>query len=148
MPAWQLALDVVGILLVLTLLYGIALVVRRRWLSRHGGTFELSYRRPGAEPGHGWLLGVGRYTGAELEWFRIFSLSPKAKVVWSRDQLTYLSRRSPEGPEMMSLYDDHVVVTCRAGGLDVELAMSEASLMGFQSWVESGPPGTDWNRGR
>ena len=24
--------------------------------------------------------------------------------------------------------------------------MSPASLMGFQSWLEAGPPGTDWTR--
>jgi hypothetical protein len=148
MPLWQLVLDVVGVLLVLTLLYGLALVLRRRWLSRRGGTFELSYRRPESTPGHGWLLGVGRYTGPELEWYRIFSLSPKAKRVWTRDELDYLGRRQPEGPEVMSLYDDHVVVECEASGVELELAMSQASLMGFQAWVESGPPGTDWNRGR
>jgi hypothetical protein len=28
----------------------------------------------------------------------------------------------------------------------VELAMSAASLTGFQSWLEARPPGTDWNR--
>ena len=27
-----------------------------------------------------------------------------------------------------------------------ELAMSEASLTGFQSWLEARPPGTDWDR--
>ena len=26
------------------------------------------------------------------------------------------------------------------------LAMSPASVMGFQSWLEAGPPGTDWDR--
>ena len=31
-------------------------------------------------------------------------------------------------------------------GEPLEIAMSEASLTGFQSWLESGPPGTDWNR--
>ena len=42
----------------------------------------------------------------------------------------------------MSLYGDHVVVVCRAPGGDVELAMSQSSLMGFQSWLEAAPPGT------
>lgn len=148
MPLFQLVLDVVGGLLLLALLYGVALILRRRWLSRRGATFELSMRRPEARPGHGWVLGVGHYTGPELEWYRIFSLSPRAKAVWSRDRITYESRRAPEGHEVMSLYDDHVVVTCSAAGEQIELAMSEASLMGFQAWVESGPPGTDWNRAR
>ena len=44
MPLWQWLLDAAGLLLVLVLLYGGLLVLRRRVLSRHGGTFELSHR--------------------------------------------------------------------------------------------------------
>jgi hypothetical protein len=40
-----------------------------------------------------------------------------------------------------------VVVVCRdAGGRVIELAMSAASLIGFQAWIESRHPGTDWSR--
>jgi hypothetical protein len=74
MPLWQLLLDAAGALLVLVLVYGLALVVRRRLLSRHGGTFELSYRVRSERAGRGWLLGLGRYSGEQLEWFRIFAL--------------------------------------------------------------------------
>ena len=71
MPLWLELLDAAGLVVLLVLLYGLLLVVRRRVLSRHGGTFELSHRlRPGDEPGRGWLLGLGRYSGDELEWFR------------------------------------------------------------------------------
>ena len=141
MPLWQWLLDIAGVLLGLVLLYGIALVIRRRVLSRHGGTFELSYRVRPEKAGRGWLLGLGRYSGDTLEWFRIFSLSPRPKRVWQRPELTYGGRRSPEGVEQVSLYPDHVVVSCTtpAGGL--ELAMGESSLTGFQAWLESGPPG-------
>ncbi len=141
MPVWQVLLDAAAALLGLVLVYGIALVVRRRVLSRHGGTFELSYRVRSERAGRGWLLGLGRYSGESLEWFRIFSLSPRPKRSWARSDLTYVGRRDPEGVEQMSLYPDHVVVACTtpAGGL--ELAMGASSLMGFQSWLESGPPG-------
>ena len=141
MPLWQWLLDIAGVLLGLVLIYGIALVIRRRVLSRHGGTFELSYRVRPEKAGRGWLLGLGRYSGDTLEWFRIFSLSPRPKRVWQRPELTYGGRRSPEGVEQVSLYPDHVVVSCTtpAGGL--ELAMGESSLTGFQAWLESGPPG-------
>lgn len=141
MPVWQWLLDVAGVLLGMVLLYGIALVIRRRVLSRHGGTFELSYRVRSERTGRGWLLGLGRYSGESLEWFRIFSLSPRPKRTWQRSELTYDGRRAPEGVEQMSLYPDHVVVSCTtpAGGLD--LAMGPSALMGFQSWLESGPPG-------
>jgi len=146
MPLWEWVLDAVGLVLLLVLLYGIALIVRRRWLCRHGGTFELSYRAREDHPGRGWQLGIGRYSGSRLEWFRIFSLSHRPKHLWSRDPLTFSGRRRPQGAEEMSLYDGHVVVMCTYRDEQVELAMSEASLTGFQAWLESGPPGTDWDR--
>ncbi|QZY30197.1 DUF2550 domain-containing protein [Nocardioides coralli] len=142
MPLWQLLLDAAGALLVLVLLYAISLVVRRRLLSRHGGTFELSYRVRSERAGRGWLLGLGRYSGESLEWFRIFSLSPRPKHVWRRTSLSYAGRRDPEGSERMSLYPDHVVVHCQAVEGPFELAMAPSSLMGFQAWLEAAPPGT------
>lgn len=142
MPLWQLLLDAAGALLLLVLLYGVGLVARRRVLSRHGGTFELSFRVRAERSGRGWLLGLGRYSGDSLEWFRIFSLSPRPKRVWLRDTLSYSDRRDPEGHERMSLYPDHVVVRCRIPDGDIELAMSASSLMGLQAWLEAAPPGT------
>ena len=148
MPAWEWLLDAAGVLLLLALLYGIALIVRRRVLSRHGGTFELSYRVRASRPGRGWLLGLGRYSGESLEWFRYFSLWPAPKRVLQRSEVTFIGSRAPEGAEQMSLYPEHVVLSCSTPTGPIELAMSPASLMGFQSWLESGPPGTDWDQAR
>ena len=141
MPWWQWIIDVAGVLLLLTVTYGVALVVRRRVLARHGGTFELSHRVR-----RGWVLGFGRYNGETLEWFRIFSLSPRPKSSWQREELTYDGRRAPLGAEQTSLYPDHLVIQCQTSKGLVELAMSAASLTGFQSWLEARPPGTDWDR--
>ncbi len=146
MPVWQWLLDAAGVLLGVILFFGLGLIIRRRLLSRHGGTFELSYRVRSSKAGRGWLLGLGRYSGESLEWFRYFSLWPRPKRVLQRSHLTFTARRDPEGPEQMSLYPDHVVIACRTPQGLVELAMSEGSLMGFQSWLEAGPPGTDWTR--
>ena len=142
MPLWQVVLDAIAAVLVLVLLYGVALVVRRRVLSRNGGTFELSYRVRTEKAGRGWLLGIGRYSGDRLEWFRIFSLWPRPKHYWRRSELSYAGQREPEGVERMSLFGDHVVVTCSSPRGDIELAMSPSSLMGFQAWLEAAPPGT------
>ncbi|MDP3890707.1 DUF2550 domain-containing protein [Nocardioides sp.] len=147
MPWWQWLLDVIGALLLLVLLYGIALIVRRRLLSRHGGTFELSYRVRPEKVGRGWLLGLGRYSGEQLQWFRIFSLSPRPKGEWTRKQLRYDGRRDAVGAEQISLYNDHLVVVCSTPDGPVEFAMSESSLLGLQAWLESGPPGTNWDEG-
>lgn len=147
MPVWLELLDVLGLLVLLVLLYGVSLVVRRRVLSRHGGTFELSHRlRPGDEPGRGWLLGLGRYSGEEVEWFRVFSLAPRPKRTWARTHLSYDSAREPVGIECQVLYPDHVVVTCGSPEGEIDLAMSRQSLTGFQAWLEARPPGTDWSR--
>lgn len=143
MPLWQWLLDITGVLLLAVLLFGVALVLRRRALSRRGGTVELSYRVRTGRSGRGWLLGIGRYSGETLEWYRLFSLSPRPKRVWARRTLTYTGRREPEGVEHMSLFVDHVVVTCTSPAGPVELAMSPSSLMGFQSWLEASPPGTE-----
>jgi hypothetical protein len=146
-PLWLELLDAAGLVVLLVLLYGLALVVRRRVLARNGGTFELSHRmRPGEEPGRGWLLGLGRYSGEELEWFRIFTLAPRPKRSWHRAALTYDDVRDPEGVERTVLYPDHVVVDCTSPDGQVELAMSRDSLTGFQAWLEARPPGTDWSR--
>lgn len=147
MPLWLELLDAAGLLVLLVLLYGLALVVRRRVLARHGGTFELSHRlRPGDDPGRGWLLGLGRYSGEELQWFRIFTLAPRPKRSWHRSALTYAAAREPEGVERTVLYPDSVVVECEDRNGPVELAMGRGSLTGFQAWLESRPPGTDWSR--
>ena len=141
MPVWEWLLESAAFVLLLVLLLGVALIVRRRWLSRHGGTFELSYRARDTTPGRGWLLGLGRYTGERLEWFRIFSLSPRPKRVWPRESLTYVERRDPEGVEQLSLYPGHVVIRCETPSGMVELALGSSSLTGFQSWLEAAPPG-------
>ena len=140
MPVWQWLLDVAGVLLVLVLLYAIALIVRRRILARHGGTFELSHRARTDKAGRGWVLGLGRYTADTLEWFRIFSLNPRPQHVWSRADLAYTGRRDPGGVEQLSLYPDHVVIRCTSRDGDVELALSQEALMGFQAWLEAAPP--------
>jgi hypothetical protein len=140
-PVWEWVLESAAFVLLLVLALGVALILRRRWLSRHGGTFELSYRARATTPGRGGLLGLGRYAGDRLEWFRIFSLSPRPKRVWPRQTLTYVGRREPEGVEQLSLYPGHVVIRCDTPAGAVELALGASSLTGFQSWLEAGPPG-------
>ena len=146
MPVWQWLLDVAGLLLGLILLYGGLLVLRRRLLSRHGGTFELSHRFATRESGRGWVLGLGRYSGDNLEWFRIFTISPWPKRVYGRSRMSYDGRRLPDESEHHVLYPGHVVIACTTAEGPVELALSVESLTGFQSWLESRTPGTDWSR--
>lgn len=141
MAVWEWLADSAGLLLVLVVLYGVTLVVRRRVISRHGGTFEFSIRVRSSHAGRGWLLGVGRYTGDALEWFRIFSLAPRPKRTYRRSELSFIGRREAVGAESYSLYSGHIIVTCMTATGPLEVAMSPDSLTGFLSWLEAAPPG-------
>jgi hypothetical protein len=142
MPVWQWLLDSAGVVLLVIGLFGLMLVVRRRVLSRHGGTFDLSVRDAHTRDGRGWVLGLGRYREDSLDWYRIFSPLPVPKRSWRRNDLTFLSQREPRGSEEYALYAGHVVVVCTTPRGEVELAMSPSSLTGLQSWLEAGPPGS------
>jgi hypothetical protein len=139
MPLWQWLADSAGLVLLLIVLYGIALIVRRRWISRHGGTFEFSVRVRSGRAGRGWVLGVGRYSGSLLEWFRVFSLAPRARLTFKRSELEYVGRRDPAGVEAYSLYAGHVIVTCKTPVGTLEVAMSPEALTGFLAWLEAAP---------
>src|ERR1700754_3392333 len=123
MPTWEWGVDALGVLVVLVICYFVALMVRRRFVGRHGGTFELSHRVRAGRPGRGWLLGIGRYSGETLEWFRVFSLWPRPRESWERITMAYDSSRVPEAAESVALYPGHVIVTCVYDGGLVELAM-------------------------
>ena len=141
MPLWQWLADSAGVLLLCVLFYGLALVIRRRWIARHGGTFEFSVRVRSQKAGRGWVLGVGRYSGDLLEWFRIFSLVPRPKQVFRRLDLEYVGRREPIGAEAYSLYSGHIIVSCSTPAGPREVAMSPDALTGFLAWLEAAPPG-------
>src|SRR5215212_1918636 len=141
MPVWQWFADATGAVLVLVLLYGVCLVVRRRWISRHGGTFEFSVRVRPHRAGRGWVLGVGRYTGDVLEWFRVFSLLPRPTLLLRRTDLVFAGKREAVGPETFSLYSGHVIVQCQTPTGALEVAMSADALTGFLAWLEAAPPG-------
>lgn len=136
-----LGLDLLAGLLVLLLLAVVGLFLRRRVLTRSGGTFDCSLRLRQGRYGKGWVLGIGRYAGDDLEWFRVFSYATRPRRVLVRSELQVLDRRLPKGPEVYALLSGAVIVQCRDESSTVEVAMSEDALTGFLSWVESAPPG-------
>lgn len=134
-------LDVVGVVVLLGLVGLGLLVLRRRFLTRAGGTFDCSLRLGDAGLGKGWVLGIGRYSGEQLQWYRVFSFATRPRRELSRRDLQVLERRNPSGPEVFTLLAGAVVVRCRDHGAPVELAMSQDTLTGFLAWAESSPPG-------
>lgn len=141
MPWWQWLVDVAGLCLLLLFGYGLLLLVRRRVLTRGPGTFELSYRAHGGAPGRGWVLGLGRYAGSDLEFHRIFGVRLRPMRVFPREAIGVEDRRTPVAAEQRVLYSGHVVVSCRVAQEHVELAMAPEALTGLLSWLEAAPPG-------
>jgi Protein of unknown function (DUF2550) len=148
MPWWEDLLDLVGLLVLVSAVLFAFLFVRRRFLSRKGGTFECSLRRRVptrrlSSGARGWQLGLGRYDGENLQWFRVFSFSPRPKAVFSRP-IDVVSQRVPHGAEAFSLYAGHVILLVRpAHGAPIEMAMSEGAVTALLAWAEAAPPGHD-----
>ncbi len=139
---------VVSILLVIASLCLGYLAFRRVRLMRGGGVDACLRRRPAAvsraasrDASAGWHFGVGRYQGNTLAWHRLTSLRPGPTIVLDRTELEIVDRRAPAGAETYVLPHAASVLRCRADGVDVELAMAPGVLTGFQSWLESAPPG-------
>ncbi|WP_306366017.1 DUF2550 domain-containing protein [Nocardiopsis sp. CC223A] len=125
-----------------------AAILRRRVLLRRGGAVECHLRFPGAGGRRGaWRIGLCRYGSSYLGWFPAFSIRPRPTAELSRRGLVVSGRRPPEPGEHLPA-DTTVVHLTWDGGGDrpaVEIAMNDATLTGFLSWVESMPPGTDWD---
>lgn len=134
--------EIVGLVILAALLVTIvAVTVRRSMLSRTGA-IDVSWRLTMTPDGRGWILGQGQYHGNELRLYRSFSPVPGAARRLRRDSLALGHRRPAEGTELDLLPEDVVIVRGTHDGTTLELALSEASLTGLKSWLESLPPGS------
>jgi len=131
---------VIALVLLVVLPFG-AIVVRRRLLSKDGGAIELSLRLKPRSQGRGWVLGVGRFVGDDLQWFRVFSLALRPRRTLSRRDLEVRSRRVPRGSESLSLLKGAEVVELRSTLGVVEVALDRSAMTGFLAWLEARPPG-------
>jgi uncharacterized protein DUF2550 len=131
----------IGIAVLVVLAGLVVIFIRREVISHRGGTIEMNMRLSTFVPERGWAPGVGRFTGDELRWYRLFSFLPRPRRVLPRTGLKVTSRRRPEGAERLAMPPDWIVVRCTGQGPAVELALAESALMGFLSWLESAPPG-------
>lgn len=140
---WLGITEVVALTLVIVLLVPVVFLgVRRRWLARQGGLFDCSLRLSEKTPGAGWALGVARYSGDNLEWFRSFSVALRPRLIFPRSQTRAGVQRDPDAIESVVLYDEQRILRLElADGRSWELAMAVASLTGLLSWLESAPPG-------
>jgi hypothetical protein len=117
----------------------VAILWRRTMLRRRGATIDLCLREPKAR--RGWALGVARFAGDELEWFRVFSVAPRPRRSFPRTSLSVVERRRPATSEVLALMTNAVIVACTGPAGPIELAMTESAVTGFLAWLEAAPPG-------
>ena len=118
-------LDVLAVLVALALLgLGAARLppARHHPAGRHLRLQPAARRR--RRNGKGWVLGIGRYAGESLEWYRVFTYATRPRRVLSRRDLQVAERRGADGAEVFALLAGRVVVAVVDAGGIVELAMS------------------------
>jgi hypothetical protein len=138
-------LEVVVAVLVVTAALLLGVVSRRRFLTRAAGAFDCSLRSDGAAPGKGWRLGVARYEADRIDWYRVFSVSPRPGASLVRAELDVQDRRRPSAQESFAVLAGSIIARCRYRDTEVELAMTEQAYTGFASWLEAAPPGQNVN---
>ncbi|GAB2472768.1 DUF2550 domain-containing protein [Xylanimonas ulmi] len=105
-------------------------------LSHRVGSFPCQ-ARAGGNPSVAFTLGIAHYAVGRIEWYRCWSLSPRAARTWLRDRLVVTGRV----PLDHAGQSDQYLVRCRYDGADFELSMSAAAYAGLASWLEAAPPG-------
>src|SRR4051794_22824990 len=141
-------LEVVVAVFVVTAALLLGVVSRRRFLTRDVGAFDCSLRFGGGSAGSagkGWRLGVARYEADRIDWYRVFSVSPRPGASLVRAELDVQDRRRPSGQESFAVLAGSIIARCRYRGSEVELAMTEQAYTGFASWLEAAPPGQNVN---
>lgn len=131
--------EVVGLALLLVALLIAVLAYLRVRAVREAG-IDVALRAHPGTAGRGWHLGVARYRGDELVWFRASSLRSGPDRVLDRGALEIVRRRDPTLPESYAVPSGSVVLACRDSVGELELAMTRDTLTGFLSWLESAPP--------
>jgi hypothetical protein len=109
---------------------------RLHTLSHRVGSFPCN-ARAGGNPAAAFTLGIAHYAVGRIEWYRCWSLSPRAARTWLRDRLVVTGRV----PLEQAGQADQYLVQCRYEGTDFELSMSAAAYAGLASWLEAAPPG-------
>lgn len=141
---WSVLILWVGVALLLCL--GALLVwryARRAWLARSGGVFACELNLGGSQDPR-WVLGIVRYSGENLEWFRSASLGLRPRYSFRRSTTTARGAGSARASESLGLGVLLQLEATAAGEPHVwELAMDGDSATGLLAWLEAAPPSVD-----
>ncbi|PID55324.1 MAG: hypothetical protein CSA58_03115 [Micrococcales bacterium] len=118
----------------------VAFLLRRLWLVRMSSSFPCSLRSHGPGGRQRWSAGVARYRATHLDWYRVFSLSPRPTHRFRRSNLYIIHQRAPAGGEGIAVLPFSVVVDLGYRGEQFEVSMGRQSYTGFSAWIEAAPP--------
>lgn len=124
----------------------LVVIIRRQWLLSRDSIFscEICRRLPGN--GSRWALGVARYCGDNLLWYKLISLSFRPTVTIRRSMTRLVDHRQPSPQDRLLAINSHLIARLEvqeAGKSTriMELGLANDSLMGLMSWLEASPPG-------
>ena len=121
--------------LLLVLMFLGAMGVRRIQLRRTLGTFDASIS---TAPGK-WMMVVARYGAGELEFLKLFSVSPIAVHKFSRGSIALNWWRKPAEEEKHLVQPGSVIVMVTYEGREILIAMDYGTYNGLSAWLEAGP---------
>ncbi len=101
LPSW--IDELLTVVVVLVLVYMLALLARRAWLSLRGGLFDLALRQ--GDSGK-WRPGLARYSGDVLEWYLVWHPWPFPTLTFPRDNSELSALRDSDVSESRLGYGD------------------------------------------
>lgn len=127
-------LIVLAALLLVVMFLG-AMGVRRIQLRRTLGTFDGSISVTEGK----WMMVIARYGAGELEFLKLFSVSPIPVHKFLRSSIEINGWRKPEEAEMHLVQPGSVIVMMTYEGREISLAMDYETYNGLSAWLEAGP---------
>ncbi|MET0977884.1 MAG: DUF2550 domain-containing protein [Paeniglutamicibacter terrestris] len=127
-------LIVLAALLLVVMFLG-AMGVRRIQLRRTLGTFDASIS---TSPGK-WVTAIARYGAGELEFLKLFSVSPLPVQRFRRSSIRLNGWRRPADAEMHQVQPGSVIVMLSYESREILVAMDYQTYNGLSAWLEAGP---------
>ncbi|MDO5743651.1 MAG: DUF2550 domain-containing protein [Micrococcaceae bacterium] len=121
--------------LLLVMMFLGAMGVRRIQLRRTLGTFDASIS---TTPGK-WMMAIARYGAGELEFLKLFSVSPIPVQRLLRTSIRIDGWRRPEEEEKHLVQPGSVIVMMGYEDREILIAMDYQTYNGLSAWLEAGP---------
>nr|WP_276606816.1 DUF2550 domain-containing protein [Nakamurella flava] len=132
--------ELLGLAILIALVAAVAVIAVRRSVLMRSGSVDVSWRFDLSPGGGSWVLGQALFHENQFLMYRSLSPLPGPARRLRRDQLVLGGRRAAEGTEPDLLPAGSVIIRCTHGGRPLEIAVSESTLTGLRSWLESVPP--------